>query len=142
MGQGHGDCRDVVGALHVARSSRAVGSKVGMFPVAGVGAVVYLALTAVALTICVNGPSRALQGTVLCLSLMQSEWRLWFIVVQALVVRRFCIYCNLVHIFGAVGCTLTMSAIHPSVELMFAVGVSLEPGVVLADCRSVRFTVS
>lgn len=97
-------------------------SKVGMFPVAGVGAVVYLALTAVALTICVNGPSRALQGTVLCLSLMPVGVALWFIVVQALVVRRFCIYCNLVHIFGAVGCTLTMSAIHPSVELMFAVG--------------------
>lgn len=96
-------------------------SKVGKFSVAGVGAGVYAALTAlVAFAICSKGQRERVEEAVLCVSLVPASSAVWFLFLQVAVIRRYCLYCNIVHFLGAIGLTFALLAIRPAPKQLFA----------------------
>src|SRR5436309_849371 len=79
-------------------------SKVGPVPVTGPGALLYLVLSISALV----GANPVLG--VSSLSIIAVGAALWFMLLQAIVVRRFCPYCTLAHLCGLAGGVVVLRA--------------------------------
>lgn len=100
-------------------------SQLGMFPVARLAVAVYALLAILALIARSNRHTQFLQASVLCFAMISVGSALWFLLLQLAVVRRWCSYCNAVHLLGVLGLASAIWAIHPSpTQLRTATGVA------------------
>lgn len=93
-------------------------SRVGRLPVAALGAIVYLALLGIASwrAFTIGAVPLAAQHVLSMGALLVVGAALWFTALQAVVIRRWCLYCTLTHAAGATaaGLILFQSRVDPA----------------------------
>jgi uncharacterized membrane protein len=113
-------------ALGSSRWSRCAG-----IPVAGLGAFTYLTTAILCGSLLIGLGGETVRQGLLCIAMVLGGAAVWFGILQAVVVRRFCLYCNLVHTCGLIFLALILVDLYrdklslPTLELRSSTAVAL-----------------
>lgn len=90
-------------------------SQWGSVPVARIGACVYLVLAIVAIGSFLDsfhGFAILAQWTLFTLAFAAAGAAMWFVFVQVVMLRRMCLYCNIIHLCGMLGLAILLAGTH------------------------------